>query len=498
MIINKRRGALPLHFHLKAAALAGVVAFGALGAALSGCSALTAANAEDSAQAAAAPLTAVEALTVERGEIKKEIVYAGKLAPNATLSVVSKLSGKITDVYADVGDRVRAGDILLKLDEQDIQSQLDQIDAQIHQADQGVVTAENALNSVTGGQYQAQVLQQETSLENYDKQLENAQIALDNAALAIANAGRTLENAQRDYDNAKSLYESGAVAENDLTKAEFAKNQAQAAYEQAQNALAQAQVGYDQLVFAKDKAAESLALTRGRIVSDSTRQASLAVEQAKASRDVLYVQRETITKNLSETQLESPISGVVNICNARAGEFVSPQAPAFVLVDLDRVNVEVSVSELLINKIRTGDQIDVIIHALGGAAYKGEIVTISPSADQTSLFPVKIAIDNPDGILRSGMFAEVRFIKEHSEGAVVLPRGCVLSNSAGDYVYVVRDGLAYKAPVTTGVDNGKEVEITEGLTFGEQVVVKGGTNLSDGEAVNVVAGPDAAASGVGA
>jgi hypothetical protein len=93
------------------------------------------------------------------------------------------------------------------------------------------------------------------------------------------------------------------------------------------------------------------------------------------------------------------------------------------------------------------------------------------------------------------MFAEARFVKEASSGAVVLPRNTVISNASEDYVYVVRDGAAARTPVALGIDNGRDVEILSGVGFGDFVIVKGHTNISDGDLVNVVNAPAPASAG---
>ncbi|MDR1439429.1 MAG: efflux RND transporter periplasmic adaptor subunit [Clostridiales bacterium] len=470
-------------FPARARALALAIALAAASAAFAACESIQAAQ---QGSAAPAALTAVEVLEAAPADIAREMAYAGKVVAGQSLSVMSKLAGKVSSVEADIGDRVAAGDVLMRLDEQDVLKQIDQLGAQLLQAEQGIKSAENGLASVTGGQYQSAVLQQETSISGYDKQIENARIALDTAALAVENAQRAQDSAQMDYDSTKALFDQGMAAQNDMNRIELALEQAKAGRTQAANALSQAQVAHDQLVQARQRAGEALGITRGQIVSDNTRQAELAVEQARAAKNVLEVQLANVRSSLGDAAVTSPISGVVSARSAQAGEFVSQQLPAFTVVAIDVVKVDVSVSELLINSIAAGDKVGVYIHALGSESFPGTIATVSPAADQTGTFPVKIEIPNPDGRIKPGMFAEARFVKDASRGAVVLPRGAVVSSSAGDYVYIVRDGVASRSPVELGIDNGSEAEILSGVGFGDSVVVKGQTGISDGERVNVV------------
>jgi RND family efflux transporter MFP subunit len=480
-------------------------------ATFSGCSRV----AETAAAESQTSVIPVEVSVVKLSDIKTEMIYAGQVSAAESVNVISRLTGKVLETYFDVGDAVNRGDILLRLDEKDILDQLRQLEAQIAQADSGIKTAENAVNTVTGGQFQAQVLQQETSIENYDKQILNAQIVLDNAKTAIENAETAIataqtgeENAQKAYDttlsqfeNTKILHEAGLVAQNDFDRAELGVTQAMAALTQAQsglkqarsgltqaqNGLNQAQISYDTLIMAKEKAAEGLALTTQTVAADNTRQAQLAVDSAKASKEILLISRELAQNTLNDTSVTSPISGIISARTAKENEYVTTQAPAYVVVNIDNVYAEVRVSENIINSIKPGDEADIFFAAKGGEAVVGTVKTVAPAADQTGTYPVKIEITNPDKTLKPGMFAEIRFVKEQKQNAVTLPRSAVLSDETGNYVFKEEDNYAVKTRVETGIDNGMEIEITSGVNEGDRVITKGHTYVSDNGSVNVVA-----------
>jgi len=468
----------------------------------------------DNTQAAAAPvLTAVELSYPRTTDISKEMTYAGTVSAAESVNVVSRVTAKVTEVYFDVGDTVNAGDVLFKLDEKDVLDQLKQVTAQIAQAEAGIKQAENAVTTVTGGQFQAQILQQEASIESYDKQLENtklvletAKIAIDNAETAISNAETGVANAKEafettaaQFENTQVLYDAGLVAQNDYDRAKLGYTQAEAGLKQAEAGLKQAtngqaaaqkqfeqaQISYDTLLLAKSKAEEGLNLTTTTVADDNTRQASLAAESARASLGALLIQKELVENTLADTSVKSPISGVVSSRIARVNEYVSSQYPPYTIVDIGKVYVDVKVSELIINSLAPGLEVDVALSALGGGAVKGVIKTVAPAADQTGAFPVRIEINNDGGLLKPGMFAEVHFIKEQSISAVTLPRSVVLSDENGSYVYTIESDVAKKTYVTTGIDNGFEIEILSGVFGDVPVITKGHTFVSDNEKVNV-------------
>jgi len=448
---------------------------------LSGCNAET-----GQSQTAQKILTAVEATKITSASIKKEMIYAGQVAPSRSVSVISKITGKVQEYYFDIGDSVKEGDILFKLDEKDIQNQITQLEAQMNQSAQGIRSAQNAVSSVTGGQYQSQILQQEAAIENYEKQLTTAENGIKLAEIAAENARKTLENTQQTYDNTKALYEIDAVSKSDFDKADLGLAQAQAGFEKANNDYSQALIGKEQLLSAKKTAEEALGLVTGQIAQDNRRSAQLALDTARAGAGSLQVQMDLVLDTLKDTNVTAPMAGLVSGRNAKTDEYVSSQMAAYTIIDIDTVNIDVKVSELLINSIYAGQNVDVLINSISGEIITGTIETISPAADQTGTFPVKIKLSNADHIIKPGMFAEVHFTREMNENTVVVPRNTVLTDETSSYVFVNNGGISIKTTVETGIDNGEYIEILSGVSIGDEVITKGHTYITDGEEINIV------------
>ena len=122
---------------------------------------------------------------------------------------------------------------------------------------------------------------------------------------------------------------------------------------------------------------------------------------------------------------------------------------------------------------------------------QGHVSTIAPATGQTGMYTVKVELDNKEGLIKSGMMAEVRFTMDSSDDAIVLPRNAVITKEDETYVYVVENGTAKKVLVELGIEAADTIEITSGLSDGDAVVTKGQTYISDGEEVNVVNLPKA-------
>ena len=430
--------------------------------------------------------TPVEIFEPDPKDIQTEIVYSGRVSAIESVFVISRLTGRVVETYFNIGDTVQAGDILFRLDEQDIENQVRALESQLGIAGQGRRAAESALRQATGGQFQSSLLQLEGAVISAEAQLEVAELALRNAEIAQSNAVNAYSNAAASFESARILHAAGAMSRNDFDRAEIGYNQAASAVEQASLGMIQAEVALDTARSGLAMARDAHNITVTQISQENRERAQIGISQAAYSETAAAVQLQIALDALEDTAVRAPISGVVSARNARVGEFISPQTPAFHIVNMDTVIIDVRVSEIIINRISQGDTVDVNIQAIGGKSLEGTVKTVSPAADHTNLFPVQIEIDNRDGIIRPGMFAEVRFVRESAENAIVLPRSAVMRDETSHFVFVIENEVARRVSVETGIDNGAFIEIVSGVDVSSQVVVAGQDFLSDGVRVEVV------------
>ncbi len=445
--------------------------------------------------------TPVEVQQMSVSSIKKELVYAGQVKPNDTVNVTSKLSGLVESVKYDVGDYVNEGDILFTLDKKDIQDQIKQLEASLKVSDASVASARTGLSQVSdGGQIESSRLSLQSgvdssqkAVENSQKAVENSQKAVENSKIQLDNAKSTLDDTEKKYNDTKKLYDAGVVARSDFESIELAYNQSKNAYEQTQLAyeqtqlnFEQAQIAYDQAVEAYNNAQKSLDIFDNKTTSDNIETAQAGVNTALASRDSVLTQLQIAKSTLNDTSVKAPISGYISEKNISETNMVSAQSAPYTIVDMSKVTVEVNVSEKIINLIDIGESVDVVIPTIGNKTLTGVIKTISPSADSTNIYPVKIEIENSDSSIKSGMFAEIHFVESQSDNAFVVPRNTVLENDTDKYVFVVEDNKAVKKVVETGIDNGEDIQIVSGVTGGDNVIVNGQDYVIDGEEVKVI------------
>ncbi len=189
---------------------------------------------------------------------------------------------------------------------------------------------------------------------------------------------------------------------------------------------------------------------------------------------------------LEDAQVRAPFAGQVAERSVSRGEFVQVGQPLLRIVALDPIEVEFSVAERDVARVRLGLRVAVQVAPYPGETFTGEVTIISPTIDQrTRTLRVKALIPNPDGRLRPGLFAKADLGVARREGALVVPEEAVLVRAEGEIVYVAtRDDRARRVAVETGVRRDRQVEITRGLEAGQEVIVRGHSSLADGALIS--------------
>lgn len=189
---------------------------------------------------------------------------------------------------------------------------------------------------------------------------------------------------------------------------------------------------------------------------------------------------------LARTRMSAPFSGEVADLRVEVGEHVRPGEPALTLLDITRLKVEVEVLEDVVVRLREGTEALVRIPALGELTVRGRVLSIAPYVDaETGMGRVTVAVPNPEGALMPGLHAAVEFETERRAGRLVVPVEAVLTRQERPLVFRVEDGRAQWTHVRLGERSGDLVEVTEGISPGDTVLVGGHFALAHGAAVRV-------------
>jgi RND family efflux transporter MFP subunit len=232
----------------------------------------------------------------------------------------------------------------------------------------------------------------------------------------------------------------------------------------------------------------------------------IATEQArdnsKTQVKVLRAQLSNIDELIRNTNIYSPIDGVVTVKKAFLGETVTPQgfggagsagATFAVIVDLDSLEVETDINEQNLGKLNQGMPAEIILDAFPDHPYKARLRQIVPTADrQKGTFEVKVEFVGKDEKVMPEMSCRVNFLNRKmlengfSRRRIVVPLSALVEYNGEKGVFIVEGNRVKFRGVTTGFMNGSQVEIEDGLQGGEQLVVEAATlNLQDGERIRL-------------
>ena len=188
--------------------------------------------------------------------------------------------------------------------------------------------------------------------------------------------------------------------------------------------------------------------------------------------------------------IRAPIDGIVlNDYSLTAGAMISPSSPILDIADPRMLKATLRVPELKIFSVAVGMPVSLRFDALPGESFGGSVTRIDQYVDPaTRTSSVEIVLDNEKqagGRLRPGMFGQAAIVEKSFAGTLTVPEGALHASETGLYVYFVADRKAAQREVATGIQDGGRVQILGGLAEGDEVIIFGGNNLRDGEAVTV-------------
>jgi membrane fusion protein (multidrug efflux system) len=190
--------------------------------------------------------------------------------------------------------------------------------------------------------------------------------------------------------------------------------------------------------------------------------------------------------NLDNTIIKAPFAGVIGLSSVSVGAAVSPSVDLATVVDLDPINVDFSISESYLPYVQEGDIVDVTVEDIDILPIEAKITAISPEISPETLQVVlRAQMPNSELAYRPGFFARVLVLAGTIENAVLIPATAIEREGDEEYVLIVVDNVAIRSPVSTGMREGNEIEITHGVKAGDLVITDGGFRVQDGMEVTV-------------
>jgi multidrug efflux pump subunit AcrA (membrane-fusion protein) len=306
------------------------------------------------------------------------------------------------------------------------------------------------------------------SVKTAQAQKDNAHAALEKAMNSVRpevleQARIAYERAEDEYRRMKMLYESNSLAPNDFQKFK-------AAYETAKQRYEEAKSGGQK----EDK------------------------ELYRAAYDQADAQLQVAAKALSDATLYAPISGYISKRLIETGDTASAGRPVFEIVQLDTVEANVGVPETDVHLVKIGEKASVTLPALPGQSFEGAIRIINVAADpSTRTYMARISLPNPTHVLKIGMVAEAKIAGDRKRSMITVPGEAIVRDPQGAtivFVYFPEQRRVYSKRVKVGALFGTEVEIKEGLSGNESIVIAGQDHLRDGMPATIATPPSEDAS----
>lgn len=281
-----------------------------------------------------------------------QYIMGGKIQANEEANIGSKISARVSEITVDVGSKVNQGDTIIKLDTKDLQAQVDQAQAAVN-------TAKANLANATSGTRPEQIAQAQASLDS---------------------AFQSYEVTKKNYDRTKALVDAGAEAQQQLDLAQQQLAAAEAQYKTAQEQL--------------------------NMLKNGPTQSSIEVYQAQVNQAEAALK--VAQTALSNTTITAPISGEVSAKNINVGEMASTSATLLSIVNPSGLCVNAYAPLEVVDQLKEGQDVVVKVSEIPDKQFEGKITVINSKLNsQSRNVLVKVALSDPNSLLKSGMFAEV-------------------------------------------------------------------------------------------
>ena len=212
------------------------------------------------------------------------------------------------------------------------------------------------------------------------------------------------------------------------------------------------------------------------------------LDQAKLSLVTSKSRLQQAKVNIGDTNIKATINGIVNKKYVEPGSVLGAGTQLFDIVNVSKLKLKVNVNENQVAGLKVGTTLSVKASVYPDATFSGKISFIAPKSDASLNFPVEIEIaNNAANDLKAGMYGTAEFsANQGKQSLMVVPRNAFVGSVSSNEIFVIENGTAKLKTVTAGRILGDKVEVLNGLSEGETVIVTGQINLQDGSKVDII------------
>jgi HlyD family secretion protein len=356
--------------------------------------------------------------------------YASKVKAENEVMISPKIPGKVEEVRVIVGQEVETGQVLFTLDKNDIEDQ-------IRTAKAAVNTSSENLRIMSDSTVPLQRLASESNVNQLRNQLNDF---------------------TKTYNEAKANYQDIKIDKRQFEDIE---------------------TRYESLKIQLKAAEDNLKIFNDTTSKKMVNIAESQVEQAQAALSQVNTQYNNL-------EVKAPMSGIISVCDIKKGVMVSPSMSALTIIG-KTLYLETLLSDNVISKIKQDQKTSINITSIEDKTYNGTISSISPNSDpRTSLYTVKVRIDDIDSKIKTGMVAKLTLIVGNREKVLTVQNKAILVDDGVKYVFIVNNqNVAEKKIISLGLTADKLTEVTAGLKAGDKVVIEGHVLINNGDKVKI-------------
>jgi multidrug efflux pump subunit AcrA (membrane-fusion protein) len=371
-----------------------------------------------------APAVPVQIVAVEKASLQEKVAADAVLFPVAQSALVPKISAPVKKFLVNRGSRVHAGQLLAVLENRDLAASAQENKGSFEQAEATYTSATAA---------------------DIPQEMQKAQ--LDAQA-----AKQNLDAQQKIYDSRKDLFQQGALPRKELDQAGVDLTNARNQYEIAQKHLDSLNaIGHQQ-----------------------------ALKSAKGQFESAQGKYQGAAAQLGYSEIRSPINGVVTERPLYPGEMAAAGTPLLTVMDVTQVVARAHIPQQSAATLKIGDKAEITAAGFE-KPFPARVVLVSPALDPNSTtIEIWVQAKNPGGHLKPGSSVQVSMIARSVADALVVPSAALLSEGEKTFVMLAgRDSHAHKKEVKTGIHDGDQVQIVEGLQATDHIVGTGAYGLPD-------------------
>ncbi|MGP4038867.1 efflux RND transporter periplasmic adaptor subunit [Gracilibacillus sp. D59] len=194
----------------------------------------------------------------------------------------------------------------------------------------------------------------------------------------------------------------------------------------------------------------------------------------------------TISSPQGNINVEAPATGTITKLKAKEGSVVSNQDPLAVVIDLERLTVQLQVPDVQLDLFEKGKKVTLLLQSAEEETHEAEIEYVADSANEAGLFPIDLSFDNATTHYKAGVVATVVLEDKVIEDSLLIPTAALVEENDETFVYVVEEDTAKKVEVKVQATQSEVTAIQAELNEGDQIITSGQLTLVDGSKISVV------------